>query len=95
MIFVFDRLENINPFPNKPSFLRVCSKSLLKTLCEKEKLLVMSNFSFSHSVFNPFGELSAIFVKFKNVVCKVFEIGKGLKSVVWERVKGKGENAGN
>ena len=23
----------------------------LKTLCEKEKLLVMSNFSFSHSVF--------------------------------------------
>ena len=36
-----------NPFPNKPWFLRVCSTSLLKTLREKEKLLVMSNFSFS------------------------------------------------
>ena len=29
----------LNPFPNKPWFLRVCSKSLLKTLWEKEKLL--------------------------------------------------------
>ena len=29
--------------------------SLLKTLWEKEKLLVTSNFSFSHSVFYPFG----------------------------------------
>ena len=27
---------------------------ILKTLREKEKLLVMSNFSFSHSVFYPF-----------------------------------------
>ena len=40
--------ECVNPFPNKPWFLRVCSISLLKTLWEKEKLLVTSNFSFSH-----------------------------------------------
>ena len=40
-----------NPFPNKPWFLRVCKANLLKTLWEKEKLLVTSNFSFSHSVF--------------------------------------------
>ena len=40
-----------NPFPNKPWFLRVCSTSLLKTLWEKEKLLVTSNFFFSNSVF--------------------------------------------
>ena len=58
-----------NPFPNKPWFLRVCSTSLLKTLQEKEKLLVMS---FSHSVFYPFGKLSAIFTKFKIVDCKLF-----------------------
>ena len=32
---------------NKPWFLRVCSRSLFKTLWEKEKLLVASNFSFS------------------------------------------------
>ena len=65
-----------NTFPNKHWLLRVCSTSLLKTLWEKEKLLVTSNFSFSHSVFNPFGELSAIFIKFKIVECKVFEIGR-------------------
>ena len=41
----------INPFPNKPWFLPVCSTSLLKTLREKEKLLVTSNFSFYHSFF--------------------------------------------
>ena len=46
--------ESSNPFPNKPWFLRVCSTSLLKTLWEKDKLLVTSNFSFSHSVFYPF-----------------------------------------
>ena len=43
--------EWVNPFTNKPWFLRVCSTSLLKTVWEKEKRLVTSNFSFSHSVF--------------------------------------------
>ena len=47
--------EWVNPFLNKPWFLSVCSTSLLKTLGEKEKLLVMSNFSFSHCVFYLFG----------------------------------------
>ena len=42
---------------------------------EKEKLLVTSNFSFSHIVFNPFGALSAIFIKFKIVVCQLFQFG--------------------
>ena len=36
-----------NPSRNKPLFLCVCSTSLLKTLWEKEKLLVTSNFFFS------------------------------------------------
>ena len=34
----------INPFPNKPLVLRVCGRSLLKTLWEKEKLLVNEQF---------------------------------------------------
>ena len=59
----------VNPFPNKPWFLHVCSISLLKTLWEKEKLLLTSNFSFSHSVFYPFEEFSTIFIKFEVVVC--------------------------
>ena len=45
-----------NPFPNNPWFLHVCSTYLLKTLREKEKLLVTSNFSFSQGVFYTFGE---------------------------------------
>ena len=65
-----------NPFPNKPWFLRVYSTSLLKTLWEKEKLLVMSNFSFSHGVFYWLEELSAIFIKFEIVVCKHFQFGR-------------------
>ena len=69
-------LVAVNPFPNKPWFLRVCYTSLLKTLWEKEKLLVTSNFSFSHSVFHLSGELSAIFIKFKIVVCRHFEFGR-------------------
>ena len=40
------------------------------------------NFSFSHSVLYPFGMLSAIFVKFEIVVCKLFQF-ESLKFVVW------------
>ena len=74
--FLFFQVTSlIIPFPNKPCFLRVCSTSLLKILWEKVKLLVTSNFTFSHSVFCPFGELSAIFIKLKIVVCKLFQFG--------------------
>ena len=40
-------LVSVNLFQNKPWILCVCSTSLLKTLKEKEKLLVTSNFYFS------------------------------------------------
>ena len=56
-------------------FLLVCSIKILKTLWEKEKLLIKSNFSFSHSVFYPFGELLAIFIKLVSVICKLFWFG--------------------
>ena len=53
----FSRIRNSdNLFPNKPMFFRVCSKNLLKTLWEKEELLVTGDFSFSHSVLYLFGE---------------------------------------
>ena len=65
------------PFPKQALvFLHVCSTSLLKTLWEKEKLCVTSNFSFSQSVFHMPRELSAIFMKFKIVVCKLFQFGR-------------------
>ena len=66
----------VNPFPNKPWFLCVCSTSLSKTLWEKEKLLITSNFSFPHSVFYHLRELSTIFTNFKIVVCKLFQFGR-------------------
>ena len=64
----------LNPFPSKPWFLHVCVKSLLKTLLEKEKLLVTSNFSFSHHVFYPFGELSAISSNSKSLPANSFNL---------------------
>ena len=57
---------------------------------KKEKLLVTSNFSFSQGVFYLYGEFSTIFIKFKIVICKVFQfgmvenllLGKGLKTEI-------------
>ena len=72
--------EFFNPSPNKPWFLCVCSTSLLKTLWEKEKMLVTR-------------ELSAIFNKFEIAVCKLFEFEKSPKFFVWEKVK-KQRNVG-
>ena len=64
--------KRVNPFPNKPLFLRFYNTSLSKTLWEKKKLLVTSNFYFSHSVFYPLRKPIAIFIKLKFVVCKLF-----------------------
>ena len=74
-----------NPFPNKPWFLRVYSVSLLKTPWENGQLFVTSNFSFCNSVFYPFREFCAIFIKFKIVVCKL-GVWKSQNRVVWEMV---------
>ena len=48
----------------------------------------MSNFSFSHHVFNPFGELSAHLHENKNCRLQTFSILEHPKFVVWKRVKG-------
>ena len=66
----------INPFSNKPWILRFCSTRLLKTLWEKEKLLVTSNFYFFHGVFYLIEELSAIFNKTETVVGELFQFGR-------------------
>ena len=49
-----------------------------------EKLLVTSNFSFSHSVFYPFGDLSAFFIE--DCRLQTLSVWISLKFVVWERV---------
>ena len=79
-------MEKINSFPNKPWFSHVCRTSHLKTLWEKEKMLVTGIFSFSHNVFYPLGEFPAIFIKFENNVCTLSLFGKSPKFVVWDRI---------
>ena len=59
-----------------PGFYVSAVQSLLKTLWEKEKLLLTSNFSFFHSVFYPFGELSASFIEFEIAVCNLCQFGR-------------------
>ena len=71
----------------------VCSTSLLKTLRKKEKLLVTSNFSFSHSDFYPFWRTFRHFRFTKDYRLQVLSIWKGLKFVVWERVKAQFQRA--
>ena len=60
----------------------------LKTLWEKEKLLVMSNFSFSHSIFYLIGKLSVIFIKFEIVVSKLLQFGRLLNLSFGKGLKG-------
>ena len=72
----------LNPFPNKPWFSRVCSTSLLKTLWEKEKLLITRNFSFSCRCFLPFRRTFCHFHQLWNCCLQTLSIWKSLKLVV-------------
>ena len=70
----------VNPFPNKPWFLRVCSISLLKTLWEKEKLLVTQCFLPIWRAFRHFHQI-------QNCRQHNLSVWKSSIFVVWERVK--------
>ena len=76
------QLENIRHFlvnlvhvstlsQTSPGFYVSAEQVFKKTLVKK--LLIMSNFFFSHSVSYLFGEISAIFIKLEDVVCKPFQ----------------------
>ena len=55
---------SINSFSNKP----------FENTVGKGEIAPHSIFSFSHIVFYPFGELSAIFIELRIVACKLFQI---------------------
>ena len=74
----------LNPFPNKPWFLYVYSIGLLKTLWEKEKLLIFSPFP-SVFTFYPFGELCH-FHPIQNCHVQSLSGCESPNVVVWERV---------
>ena len=72
--------KSFNIFPNKPFFKHVCTRSLLKTPWEKEKLLVTSTVFFTHlENFPPFSSklklLSAKSFSFEE--SKICHLGKG------------------
>ena len=77
------QIIKVNPFPHNDTFWRPWETSFLKTLWEKDKLLVTSNFSFTHSVFYQFRKLSVIYIKLKIVVCRLFQFWPVLNFVVW------------
>ena len=72
-----------------PGFLRVCTTSFLKTLREKEKLLVTSNFSFFPQCVIPFWSTFCHFHQIQNCRLQFLSVWKSLKFVVWKRVKTK------
>ena len=49
-------------------------RSLLKTLWDKEKMLVTSIFSLSHNVFNPFKNKVQVLSSIYIVLCKMFQV---------------------
>ena len=58
---------------------------LFENAVGNEKLLVMSNFSFCHSVFN--GGLSTIFIKFEMSSASSFSFGKVNNLSFWKGLK--------
>ena len=75
--------RDFNPFPKKALVFSVCRTILFGKRYGKRRNCSWRAISpLSHSVLYPNGELSAIFIEFEIVVCKVLS----LKYVVWERL---------
>ena len=68
-----DCVVRVHPFPHKPWFLPVCRT--FKNTVRKGEIARSKKGSFSCSVFYPFGELSAIFIKIKIIIYKLFHFG--------------------
>ena len=53
----------------------------------KKEIARKSNFSFSKCVFYQFGKLSAIFIKFEIVVCKLSKFARVFNLSFWKRLR--------
>ena len=79
-------LHRVNPFPNKPWFLHVCSKGLLKTWGGGGgEIAHNKQFVLFHSVFIPIWKTFFYFHQIWNFLLALC-IWKSLKFVIWERV---------
>ena len=73
-----------NLFTTQSRLLMTLRQSaLLKTLWEKEKMLVTSIFSFSHNVFYSSQNKFQVFSHIHSVICKVFYSGLVQNFVLW------------
>ena len=70
-----------------PGFYMSAVQVFWKHCGKREKLLITSNFSFSHSVFYPFLRTFFHFHKIWNCRLQTLSVWKSIKCVVWERVK--------
>ena len=78
--------STLQPFPKQDLvFTRLQYKSFKNTVGKGEIALKEQFLLFPQCFFYPFGEVSAIFIKFKIVVCKVFQFGW-----VWNSSFGEG-----
>ena len=78
-------VRDVNPFPHNDTFWWVWQRSLLKTLWEKEKLLIQAISSFP-TIFSTLSKTEiVIFVTF--VIWKCFQFGLVQNFVMWEWVK--------
>ena len=76
-------LERVNPFPHKDTFWSPWETSLLKTLWEKEKLLVTSKFLLFPQCFLPVWITFCHFLQIWNCRLQSLSIPKSLKFVIW------------
>ena len=76
----------VNPFANKPWFLRVCSRSLLKTL-GKGEIAHNEQFLLFPQCFQPLWRTFLLIHQLKNCHVQTLLVWKTLKFVIWERVK--------
>ena len=67
--------RGLNSLPHNPEFLRLQDRSLLKTLWEKEKMLVTTNVSFSRDVFYPIKDRNHHLSYIYFVACNCFQYG--------------------
>ena len=94
-------MMSLNPFPNKPWFLRVCTTGILKTLWEKEKLHYRyfentvgkkeiarnEQFLLFPQCFLPIWRTFCHFHRIQNCRLQTLLVWKSLKFVVCESVK--------
>ena len=78
--------EHIIPFPNKLWFLRVCNRSLLKTLGKEE---INEQFLLFPECFLSILRAFCYFYEIRNCCLQTLSIRKSLEFVVWERVMEK------